>query len=64
MEKVVLGVRVMRLLGVKLVVVTNAAGGLNPQFKVGDIMIITDHFALVIDIIIQYIENNSIFTLL
>lgn len=47
MEKVVLPVRVMRLLGVKLLIVTNAAGGLNPEFEVGDIMVIQDHFGLV-----------------
>jgi len=46
MEKVVLPVRVMRLLGVKLLIVTNAAGGINPNFNVGDIMIIQDHFGL------------------
>jgi purine-nucleoside phosphorylase len=47
MEKVVLPVRVMRLLGVKLLIVTNAAGGVNPDYNVGDIMIIQDHFGLV-----------------
>jgi len=46
MDKVVLGVRTMRCLGVKAVVVTNAAGGLNPDFNIGDVMCIMDHFAL------------------
>ena len=46
MARVVLPVRAMRLIGVKLLVVTNAAGGLNPDFSVGDIMVITDHFGL------------------
>jgi len=46
MDKVVLGVRTMRCLGVKAVVVTNAAGGLNPDFNIGDVMNITDYFAL------------------
>ena len=36
----------MRLLGVKLLIVTNAAGGLNKDYKVGDIMIIQDHFGM------------------
>merc|ERR1719453_1518143 len=36
----------MRCLGAKAVVVTNAAGGLNPDFNIGDVMCITDHFAL------------------
>lgn len=34
---------VMRLLGVKMLVVTNAAGGVNPGFREGDLMVITDH---------------------
>jgi purine-nucleoside phosphorylase len=46
MEQVILPVRVMRLMGVKMLIVTNAAGGLNPDFNVGDIMIIQDHFGL------------------
>ena len=43
MEKVVFPVRVGKCLGVKLVLVTNAAGGLNPDHNVGDIVIIQDH---------------------
>ncbi|XP_004644087.1 purine nucleoside phosphorylase [Octodon degus] len=39
-------VRVFRLLGVDTLVVTNAAGGLNPKFEVGDIMLIRDHINL------------------
>ena len=39
-------VRVMKLLGVEGIIVTNAAGGLNPNFKVGDFMIIDDHLYL------------------
>eukprot|EP01036_Dinobryon_divergens_P032360 gene32360-41927_t len=46
MEQVVLPVRTMRLIGVRLLVVTNAAGGLNQSFNVGDIMVIQDHFGL------------------
>jgi purine-nucleoside phosphorylase len=47
MEQVVLPVRVMRLMGVQLLIVTNAAGGLNPDYNIGDIMVIQDHFGLV-----------------
>jgi purine-nucleoside phosphorylase len=36
-------VRVMKLLGIKNLLVSNAAGGINPEFKVGDLMIICDH---------------------
>ncbi|XP_065135117.1 purine nucleoside phosphorylase 6 [Paramisgurnus dabryanus] len=36
-------VRVFFLLGIETLIVTNAAGGLNPEFKVGDIMLIKDH---------------------
>ena len=46
MEKVTLPVRVMALLGVKFLFVSNAAGGLNPAFQPGDLMIIRDHINL------------------
>lgn len=46
MEEVVLPVRVMQALGVKTLIVTNAAGGLNPTFRAGDLMLITDHIGL------------------
>ena len=37
--------RVMKLLGVETVLISNAAGGTNPHFKVGDLMIIKDHIS-------------------
>jgi purine-nucleoside phosphorylase len=46
MNTVALPVRTMRAMGVKLVFVTNAAGGLNPNYSVGDIVCIMDHVAL------------------
>ncbi len=42
-EEVVFGVRVMKLLGAETLLVSNAAGGVNPNFQVGDIMMINDH---------------------
>uniref|UniRef100_A0A8I5Y9C1 Purine nucleoside phosphorylase n=1 Tax=Rattus norvegicus TaxID=10116 RepID=A0A8I5Y9C1_RAT len=46
LSKVTFPVRVFHLLGVDTLVVTNAAGGLNPKFEVGDIMLIRDHINL------------------
>ena len=40
-------IRIMKLLGATHVILTNAAGGLNPLFNVGDIMLIQDHVAFV-----------------
>ena len=43
MELVTLPIRVMKLLGIQYLFVSNAAGGVNFDFKVGDLMVITDH---------------------
>ena len=42
-QETTLPVRVLRLLGCETLIVTNAAGGLNPTFTAGDLMLITDH---------------------
>lgn len=39
-------IRMMKLLGVHTLLLSNAAGGVNPAFKVGDLMIIKDHISL------------------
>ncbi len=46
MQAVTFPVRVMQRMGVKVLIVTNAAGGLNPSFAAGDLMLITDHINL------------------
>lgn len=45
-EELVIPIRVFHLLGVKTVVLTNASGGINENYKAGDIMIIKDHLKL------------------
>lgn len=46
MQKVTFPVRVMKAIGIKNLFVSNAAGGMNPNFVVGDIMLINDHINL------------------
>jgi purine-nucleoside phosphorylase len=45
-ERVTFPVRVMKALGIELLIVSNAAGGLNPNFAAGDVMVIDDHINL------------------
>lgn len=47
MSRIGLPLRVMRLLGAELLIVTNAAGGLNMTFRAGDVMVIRDHINLI-----------------
>lgn len=46
MQQVTFPVRVMRELGIKTLFVSNASGGVNPDFRLGDLMVITDHLNL------------------
>lgn len=46
MDKVVAGVRVMKFVGIKTLFVSNAAGALNRDYKVGDLVILRDHINL------------------
>ena len=43
MTEVTFPIRVMRELGIQTLFISNAAGGMNPDFEIGDLMIITDH---------------------
>lgn len=45
-EEVVFPIRVLKMLGIQALLISNAAGGVNPDFKVGDLMIITDHISM------------------
>lgn len=47
MQQVVFPVRVMQVMGIETLIVTNAAGGLDPDFRPGDLMLITDHINFV-----------------
>jgi len=46
MQEITLPVRVLKMLGIKTLIASNACGGMNPNYKVGDLMIINDHINL------------------
>lgn len=59
MQQVTFPIRVMKLLGIKNLLVSNAAGGINNIFKVGDMMIIRDHINMMPNPLIG--PNNELF---
>jgi purine-nucleoside phosphorylase len=46
LHRITLPVRVMKKLGIEILIISNAAGGLNPLFSPGDVMVISDHINL------------------
>lgn len=46
MQQVTFPIRIFHQLGIKKIIISNASGGVNPKFKVGDIMLIRDHINL------------------
>jgi len=59
-QGVVFSVRVLHALGIQNLILTNAAGGLNPQFTPGDLMIITDHINLMYQNPLIGLENENL----
>lgn len=49
LQQATIGVRIMRRLGAELLFISSAVGGLNPLFRAGDVMIVTDHLNLLGD---------------
>ena len=58
MEDVVLPARLMRMLGAKVLFLTNASGGVNAGFKAGDFMLITDHIPELFVIYLAHIRKS------
>ena len=49
MQEIAFPIRIMKYLGINLLILSNASGGLNPEFEIGDLMVIEDHINLMKD---------------
>jgi purine-nucleoside phosphorylase len=58
MQKVTFPVRVMKYLGIENLIVSNASGGVNPDFEIGDLMILNDHINLIPNPLIGHNDNE------
>jgi|YNPNPStandDraft_1061719.scaffolds.fasta_scaffold00746_4 purine-nucleoside phosphorylase len=59
-QEITFPIRVLAAMGVKVLVVTNAAGGLNPMFRPGDIMAIADHLHMIPENPLRGIQDGSL----
>lgn len=59
MEQIAFPVRVFHLLGIKTLIITNAAGGINENLEIGDLMIVKDHIKLSNDSPVRGININE-----